>query len=103
MNAAKVLRSKRGGASNPFGVVEITHEAVETPTIKTMRPDLQRSPDELRRLRDLFWLFLEKQGLNITEIELVCAKAARDRSVIGKRLKRTKAYYSKMRAQAKAG
>lgn len=96
MKGGRIAEFKLGDRGN---VSAVAYEPASKEKPKTMRPDLSRTPSELRHLRDLFWLFLAKQNLNLTEIEMVCSLANRDRSVIGKRVKLVRAYYAKKRAE----
>lgn len=77
--------------------------AAEVEPVKTMAQSLLRTPKETRKLRDLVWVFLAKEGLTPTEIELACRQANRDRTVITRRLPKAKAYWAKyLRQKAEA-
>ena len=100
MQGARRVAYERGEGDDDEPIVGDEYEAASIELPKTMVPDLQRTGSELRKVRDLYWLFLEKQGLSITEIELVCSMANRHRSVISRRIKRAKAHYKKLKSQA---
>jgi len=66
---------------------------------KTMRPADHPTPAELRRRRDLVWLYLASIGMTPGEIERACALANRERTVIGKRLNQARAYHEANRGR----
>ncbi len=97
MVGAKIAEFETMGQSD---VIVRSYEGTSKEKPKAMRPDSRRTPAELRKLRDLFWMTLAvKFGLNPMEIEMVCSMANRKRRAIAYRIEQTRAYYAKRRAE----
>lgn len=64
---------------------------------KTMKPADNPTDRELRRRRDLVWLYLASIGMNAVEIERACAMANRSRWQIRRRIEQCRGHQAKGR------
>lgn len=62
---------------------------------KRMRPADYPSPAELRRRRDLVWLYLASLGMSAPEIEKACAHANRHKAHISRRLNQARDHHER--------
>ena len=94
MKAARVSQITRHWGKTGE-VVEVQHEAVDSPIRKTMKPADHATNRELRKRRDLLWLLLSKQGMTSTEIANTCLHASRSPRQIRKRLDKLRQHQAK--------
>jgi hypothetical protein len=80
----------KGASAVRDGEIEVTKTKP-----KTMKPADHPTGAELRRRRDLVWLYLASIGMTSPEIERACSLANRKQSVIRHRLNQARQHYER--------